>query len=195
MVQAKNQATRYMATGISSKLFLPVMPVKTGIQVTKGFTLIELLIVLVIIGIVVGTVSLSLIHRNHSGFSTKASVNLLRTKILFAEQQATILNKTIGLSFSKKGYQFSNYTGTGTKAYWKEITTSSLKKKNWPLDVSITIKTQGANLPEDLPADFQASPQVIIGAAGDISLFTLYVNNQYTLESTTGNDIVLTIAK
>jgi general secretion pathway protein H len=159
----------------------------------KGFTLIELLIVLVIIGIVVGAISLSLVHRNHSGFSVKASVNLLRSKILFAEQQAIVLNQVIGLGFSKQGYAFFNHVGSGDKAYWEPISQSVLKKQTWPLGMSLTLQLTAFPLPEELPADFDTMPQILINPSGDISpTFSLYINNQYTLAGTTSNDIIIT---
>jgi general secretion pathway protein H len=160
---------------------------------SRGFTLIELLIVLVIIGIVVGSVSLHFIHRNHSGFSSKAAINLLRSRIFFAEQQAIILNKTMGLSLSKQGYQFSNYTGIGKAAHWEVIQDTALKPQTWPLGISLKVKTQQARLPEPLPESFESSPQIIFSSSGEVSLFTLYIDDQYTLASTAANDFIITI--
>jgi general secretion pathway protein H len=191
MARLKNLAIKYLAAGTYNK---PSVGSGRSRMTAKGFTLIELLIVLVIIGIVVASVSLNLVHRNHSGFSSKASINLLRTRMLLAEQQAIILNKTIGLSLSQKGYQFSNYKGAGTKAYWEVIHDTALKSQTWPLGISMVLKTQGERLPLVLPADFEVLPQIIFSSSGEVSAFSLYIDNQYTLASTTANDFIITLS-
>jgi len=188
MVLLKNLVIKPLVTGTVAN------PSSKSRIRSHGFTLIELLIVLVIIGVIAGALSLSLVHRDHSGFSKRASLNLLRSKILLAEQRATILNQTLGLSFSQQGYQFLEYTHT-QGAYWQVIQGNGLNPQNWPHGMSLKLVTELSPLPEELPVQFLASPQIVINSSGTLSPFTLYANQDYTLTGSLANDVLLTKQK
>lgn len=140
-----------------------------------GFTLIEVLIVLVIIGIIAGTVSLSLIRRP-THFSNADFLNLLKNKILLAQQDSILMNKTLGLALSEEQYQFMDYED----GQWKPSRQLGLEKKNWPSEWKIQLSIH-ESLYTPLPQNEPSLPQIIFSASGSITFFKLCIDNRYTL--------------
>lgn len=71
---------------------------------TRGFTLIELLVVIVIMAVVIGSVSLTLF--DSAGEKLERESRRLLAVIEYAQQQATLNNRQLALTFDQSGYRF-----------------------------------------------------------------------------------------
>ena len=143
-----------------------------------GFTLLELLIVLVIIGVVIGAVALS-IHNSDSGQKVRSAANILRARLLFAEQQAIVQSTTIGFAVSQQGYQFYRLQEKSPHVqwFWQPIKDRPVMKfQAWSGDFTI-----GLSLPNNpnalVPNTVPERPVIIFDSSGGVTPFTLRLDS------------------
>ena len=147
----------------------------------NGFTLIEILVVLVIIGIVVAAATLA-ISKFPRGQDARTTANILRARLLAAEEQAVVQSVSLGFAVSQTGYQFYqlNTQADGTST-WQVITTpATFTFQKWPMFLSIQL---------DLPPtpnvlitnNFPAQPNVVFDPSGGVTPFILHLN-KFTLQ-------------
>ena len=160
---------------------------KPGKPFNYGFTLLELLIVLVIIGVVIGAVALS-IHNSDSGQKVRSAANILRARLLFAEQQAVVQSTTIGFAVSQQGYQFYRLQdrSSSMQLFWQPIKhQEAMKLQVWPGDFNISLSlpnNPNALVPNTLPE----RPVIVFNPSGGVTPFTLRLDSFVITGKATG---------
>jgi hypothetical protein len=144
---------------------------------------------MLIIGVIIGAVSLNLMQRKESGSSVTTRLNLLRNRMLYTQQQAIILNKTFGLAFSEKGYLFMVFDATPAPG-WQTLSDRALVEQVWPKNSTLQFNFKDRTT-ELLGASYPTTPQIIFSPSGEITPFVLQVNNQYVISSTEANEILI----
>lgn len=142
-------------------------------QYSGGFSLLEMLVVLVIIGVVIAAVSIS-INLTGGSQDTRNDVNLLRDRMLYAQQLTVAQSLTLGVAFSQKGYQFYRFIlqKDGRYRWQKTVDNSSLGFHPWTKSVSMNLNlNQQANVL--IPQFTPKQPTVIINAGGQMTPFIL----------------------
>lgn len=156
-------------------------------RIPKGFTLLELLIVVAIIGVLVAVSSLSLKTKDSVNLSLSNTANLLRSRLLYARQIASVLNKTLGLKMDRAGYEFVEYDEHN---HWRSVSESALKHQDWPKNILIEFSRD--NEPSFLLDDYLPEvPQIMIFSNGELSYFNLYLNKTYLISNTETHDVEL----
>ncbi len=153
----------------------------------RGFTLIELLVVIVIISIVAGVAILTLSRtpRRAAHHTASTFVNELR----LAEQQSLLQPAILGLSISDDGWQYlifapdQNLDDDMNKSQWHALNQTSLPAQHWPHGVSATLMMHGAIV---APSD---TPQIIISPGGELTPFTLLLDNVIKITAETNGAI------
>ena len=141
----------------------------------RGFTLLELLIVLVIIGVVIAAVTWS-ISNSGNGQKVRSAANILRARLVFAEQQAITQATTVGFAISQQGYQFYHLSEQ-SPVTWATITKQqALKFHAWAGDFEIILSlpnNPNALVPNTLPGQ----PVIVFTPSGGVTPFTLRLDN------------------
>lgn len=135
-----------------------------GVSVQRGFTLLELLLVILIIGLMVGTVSLALPDSANKQRQQLAS--RLQAQINLASQQSVFQNKDIGLRISAISYNFYQFEGDR----WILLEPQSrFSPRPLPPETyfELSLEDQPINL-KDAP-----QPQVLFLSDGQMSSFQL----------------------
>lgn len=167
---------------------------KRGKPFNYGFTLLELLIVLVIIGVVIGAVVLS-IHNSDSGQKASSAANILRARLLFAEQQAVVQSTTIGFAVSQQGYQFYQLHNKlpQMQLLWQPIKhQQTMKFQAWSgaFNISLSLPNNpNALVPNTLPE----SPVIVFNSGGGVTPFVLRLDSFVIRGKATG-DITIGIS-
>jgi general secretion pathway protein H len=147
----------------------------------NGFTLIEILVVLVIIGVVIAAVTLT-INKFPRGQDARTTANILRARLLTAEEQAVVQSVSIGFAVSKQGYQFYQLTTqTNGSISWSLITTPvTFALQKWPMFLTVQLDlppNPNVLLTDDLPAQ----PNIVFDPSGGVTPFVLHLN-KFTVE-------------
>lgn len=162
----------------------------TGNNSFSGFTLLEILIVLALISIVISVVALKVSGRKDNGSSALATMNLLRNRMTFAQQQALLLDKTLGLALSSTAYQFMEYLDVPNNPHWQRSTERSLAANSWPAKFTLKLAFNGA-APNSLAPTLPKIPQIIFLPNGELTLFQLYINRRFVLASNDASELNL----
>ena len=156
----------------------------------KGFTLIEILVVLVIIGVVIAAVTLA-INKFPRGQDARTTANILRARMLTAEEQAVVQSVSIGFGLSKQGYQFYQLTtqANGTTS-WSVITTpATFAWQKWPMFLTVQL-----DLPPNpnvlLTDDLAPQPNIVFDPSGGVTPFVLHLN-KFTVEGKLDGTIIV----
>lgn len=148
-----------------------------------AFTLIELLVVLVIIGVVIAAASLLFSSDRRGEENEKAAVDLFRGRTQLAQQEAILSTSTLGVALSQQGYQFYRYIEVLPSRHWTWQTITKdkvLAYHRWPVNASLSIETATSKstlLGNVIPT----TPQIIFYPSGQITGFTVTMNNQYQI--------------
>lgn len=138
----------------------------TGMRNNQGFTLIEIMIVIVIIGITIGSALIAFGDFGESKkilFAAEQLVNTLR----LSQQQAILETSTLGLRIDNTGYQILQLQNN---SQWAPISDKGVFKMTYfPKNTYVILSTD--NQPP------KGAPTVIINAAGDMTPFTLKFNS------------------
>jgi general secretion pathway protein H len=130
-----------------------------------GFTLIELLVVLVILGVLVGAVSLSFADLGARRLVREAEQ--LRALIAYACEQAELTGRTMGLAFRDAGYRFSRFE----RAAWLPIGSDELRPRAWLTGTVAELSRDGRAV--EIAAEYPETPQLACFASGELSPFRL----------------------
>ncbi|WP_058461576.1 type II secretion system minor pseudopilin GspH [Legionella adelaidensis] len=133
-------------------------------KVRRGFTLIEILIVLVIIGI---TLSFALLAFGDFGESRRVTiaaeefVNYLQ----LIKQRAILESSTFGIAINQNSYTVLRYVPPNK---WENLPAKGVfHPRNFPKNAQI-----------QLISERKSNPSIVINNAGDITPFSLRVNNE-----------------
>jgi type II secretion system protein H len=149
----------------------------------RGFTLIELLVVVLIISIMIGIISV-MINRSSRGGDVRSEVNILKARLLYAEQVALTTAQPIVFSVSKKDYQFYILN---TQDQWQTFNqNNSLSHHEWTQHFDLTLQLPNLSssfVPDTLPN----TPMIIFNPAGGVTPFTLTINGFTLIGKYNGN--------
>jgi general secretion pathway protein H len=144
----------------------------------QGFTLIELMVVIVIIGVMLGTMLLSLGDRGHDSQLEKER-DRLAALINYVQERAALQTIEYGLRCEQGGYRFVMYDSR--KALWLEDPLDEqLRPRTLPDGLAIALSVE--DRPIVLPArtdprkrapSLDLTPQVMIYSSGDLTRFRL----------------------
>ena len=166
------------------------LPLKGG-RNKSGFSLIEVLVVLVIIGVVVAAVTFS-IHVKNNGQAVRSAANIVRSRLLYAEQQAVIQSATLGVAFTQKGYQFYRLVDNTDQAQftWQVVTAQqALSFQSWPHEIRLSLSLPNepnALIPNHLPQ----APVIVFAASGTITPFMLMIGHYKIVGKYSGEVII-----
>lgn len=134
-------------------------------QREDGFTLIELLVVIVIMGVIIGSVSLTLFDSEEETLDQEA--HRLVAVIEFAQQQATLDNRQLALSFTAADYRF---LALGTDGAWHLYEGERVLAPHvLPEGIETDLYLEGIRVTLDALND--AEPQVFILSSGEMQPF------------------------
>ncbi|MDX6040023.1 type II secretion system minor pseudopilin GspH [Scandinavium lactucae] len=156
---------------------------------SKGFTLLEMLLVLVVIALSASTVMLTTGQLNGSQGKAAKTGEQLNVMIEYAADWATMENRLIGLRIQDTDWQFVVSEGNE----WQEPDTQYRLPSKGGWDESWHIRL----LPASLKQRSSRSPQIIVTPDGEITPFTLQVEDRdsgktlFTLTSQGGLPLLL----
>lgn len=140
----------------------------------SGFTLIEMLVVLVIIGIVVSTVTLS-IHTDDRGKKMDTEMRRIEALLKLASQQAVIRNQSLALRVNEHSYSFDRLGQKG----WEPITNDQVFRKRKTVDgTELALKVDDLEVKFGKQQEAAGSkkippPRIFILSSGEIMPFEL----------------------
>jgi general secretion pathway protein H len=145
----------------------------------SGFTLIEMLVVLVIIGIIVSSVTLS-IHTDDRGQLMETEMQRIQALLKLAREEAVMQDEDIALKVSEDSYSFEVLGEKG----WQPITDDRIFRERKVVD-----GTELALKVDDLEIDFGKQqeaagenkippPRIFILSSGEIMPFELILRTQ-----------------
>lgn len=126
----------------------------------RGFTLLELMIVIVVIGVLLGMVSLAT-GLNPAHQARQEAQGIARV-IQLMRERAVIEGQEYGVRLSANGYRAMRLEGRG----WESVTAFY----QWPENVQPRLEQEGYSL--NLGAD-EGPPQLLMLSSDEISAFTL----------------------
>jgi general secretion pathway protein H len=135
-----------------------------------GFTLLEILVVIVIVGILTGTVIFSFTGAD-SEQRLKGTAYNLASRIELARQHALQRNREWGIYVERDGYRFAEFDVETAK--WVERENRPFTAVAVPEEMALRLKTSGVG---ELPfADGEDLPQIVVFSSGEITPFTVFV--------------------
>ena len=141
----------------------------------RGFTLIEVLVTLVVIGIIVGVVSISFSRDSDS--EARRLATRLKKQMEFAADRAVLQQHTVGLYIDPQMYQFLGYSWQDQRWYpllLDEMTSMPLP----PAWVFRLGEEEDETLALD--SDGQAIPQLLFMPSGESTAFELFLEESYS---------------
>jgi general secretion pathway protein H len=145
---------------------------------SQGFTLIELMVVIVIIGVMLGTMLLSLGDRGHDSQLEKER-DRLAALFNYVQERAALQTIEYGLRCEQGGYRFVMYDSR--KAQWLEDPLDDqLRARSLPegLELALSVEDRPIVLParsdpRRRAASLDLTPQVMIFSSGELTQFAL----------------------
>jgi general secretion pathway protein H len=142
-----------------------------------GFTLLEILVVMVIVGILTGTVIFSFTGAD-SEQRLKGTAQNLAARIELARQHALQRNREWGIYVERDGYRFAEFDVE--TAQWVEREGRTFGATQVPEEMELRLKTSGVG---ELPfADGEDLPQIVVFSSGEITPFTVFVEPDWNTE-------------
>jgi len=173
----------------TSRLNKPIANSSLRIRTRSGFTLIEMLVVLIIIGIVVTSVTLS-IRTDDRGEKMETEMRRIQALLKLASEEAVMQDEDIALRVSQDSYSFEVLSDKG----WQPITDDKVFRQR-----KVVEGTELALKVDDLEIDFGKQqeaagenkippPRIFILSSGEIMPFELILRTldqslQYSLKT------------
>ncbi|MFT6913737.1 MAG: general secretion pathway protein H [Motiliproteus sp.] len=154
----------------------------------RGFTLLELMLVILIIGLMVGTVSLALPDSKAQELQKQAS--RLHAQVNLASQTSVFKNKDIGLKISRLSYDFYQFEGD----HWTLLEPQSrFSSRSLPPGTSFELSLDGQLINIEDPK----KPQILFLSDGQMSSFRLSLlskdqGNRFSLRGDLNGQTLLT---
>lgn len=144
---------------------------------SRGFTLLEILVVMVIVGILTGTVIFSFTGAD-SEQRLKGTAQNLAARIELARQHALQRNREWGIYVDRDGYRFAEFDVD--TAQWVERQNRPFNAAEVPQEMDLRLKTSGVG---ELPfADGEDLPQIVVFSSGEITPFTVFVEPDWNTD-------------
>ena len=151
--------------------------------IANGFSLIEILVVLVIIGIFLGTTVLSI---STTGIDRDLEWEAFRVNTLLdvMTEEAIVRNKDFGILFTESSYHF--YIYDNIKKIWympidESVLSSYELRDSITLQLSLEDKIIELENSLDLNDQEQVSPHIILFSSGLVMPFKLFLNRENSL--------------
>jgi len=173
----------------TSRLNKPIANSSLRIRTRSGFTLIEMLVVLIIIGIVVTSVTLS-IRTDDRGEKMETEMRRIQALLKLASEEAVMQDEDIALRVSQDSYSFEVLSDKG----WQPIADDKVFRQR-----KVVEGTELALKVDDLEIDFGKQqeaagenkippPRIFILSSGEIMPFELILRTldqslQYSLKA------------
>jgi general secretion pathway protein H len=132
----------------------------------RGFTLVEVLVVVVILGVLAATVSLTLLGSGGER-QLERDARQLSALLGYACERAELTGRPLGLSLVRGGYVFSEHAARE----WQPITDGELRPRHWSVPLSERLSRDGVAIAvaEEAPAE----PPLLCLASGELTPFRL----------------------
>lgn len=132
----------------------------------RGFTLIEVLVVVVIIGVVALSVTLTVGASSDRRLSREAE--RVQALIGYACERAELSGREIGIVFASDGFAFNRLGLDG----WKSLPTDGeLRSRQWPSALRVSLKREGRSV--ELTGATDATPQLVCFSSGEMTPFSM----------------------
>ena len=157
-----------------------------------GFTLLEILVVMVIVGVLTGTVIFGFTGADAEQ-ELKGNAQTLASRIELARQHALQRNREWGIYVDRDGYRFAEFDVE--TANWVERADRTFSAVETPANIVLNLRTSGVG---ELPfADGEDLPQIVVFSSGEITPFTITLEPDWdTLYWQVSSDgIARTVAK
>ncbi len=162
------------------------LPIRTG-----GFSLLELIIVLVIIGVVVGAISISITDTRGDNLHFEA--RRLAARLSLAVDEAVLINQELGFAVETDAYQFLSLNDERWQLISSELD-NQLREQQLPegMEIQISIdnlfssfqqstkinqlfKEKEQEADEDEDSELAVRPQIYLMSSGEINPFVLLI--------------------
>jgi general secretion pathway protein H len=137
------------------------MPAKAS----AGFTLIEMIVVLIIVGVIMGMVSLSR-PGDGSVDRLRRETRRLQALIQLAREEAILTHREIGLRQEAQGYQFLVFSGENWQS--QPLQDTPLRQRRLPEDIRLTLRLEEQGGKEEAG---QGLPQLVFWSSGEATAF------------------------
>jgi general secretion pathway protein H len=145
-------------------------PLRSSRLSSAGFTLLEILVVIVIVGILTGTVIFSFTGADAEQ-RLKGAAHNLAARVELARQHALQRNREWGIYIERDGYRFAEFDQEAGK--WVVRENRPFAQSSLPDAVELRLKTEGVG---ELPfADGKDLPQIVVFSSGEVTPFTIYL--------------------
>ncbi len=131
-----------------------------------GFTLIEVLVVVVILAVLAAAVSLALAGGGGER-QLEREAQRLSALVAYACEQAELTGHSVGLSFARGGYVFSERA----REEWRPYADGELRQRRWMAGLSAELSREG--VPLRLEDNLPARPQLACFPSGELTPFRL----------------------
>jgi general secretion pathway protein H len=132
----------------------------------QGFTLIEILVVVVILGVVIGAVTLAL---GAVGGERQLARQAEQVRALFAYacEQAELTGRDLGISVDAQGFRFS----VANRGAWVADKASELRARKWLVGTLAKLSRDGQ--PIAMTGEALQKPQLVCFSSGELTPFRL----------------------
>jgi general secretion pathway protein H len=155
----------------------------------SGFTLIEILVVVVILGVVIGAVTLAL---GAVGGERQLARQAEQVRALFAYacEQAELTGRDLGISVDAQGYRFS----VANRDEWIADKASELRARKWLVGTQTKLSRDGQHIA--VAGEAPQKPQLVCFSSGELTPFRLElalgdVKQRFRIDGQPDGEVVL----
>ncbi len=145
----------------------------------KGFTLLEVMVVLVIIGTIIGIITITVDTRREK---VTNAVDRLASLTRLASEEAVLRSRELALEIKTDGYHFLTL---GDDGFIPLEGDSLLKERKLPEDLELELFLAGEAVEIDAEKDeisgkIELPPRIFLFSSGEISPFELKIRDPYS---------------